>query len=68
VKDYPASEVYEAFRQRFRRIFVTALEKEWAFRRKLCLAAFPVFSQLIVELLRDIREVIQEGIPEWIAG
>jgi hypothetical protein len=29
VRDSPASDVYEAFRQRFRRIFVTALEKEW---------------------------------------
>src|ERR1700722_1192659 len=68
VRDSPASKVYEAFRQRFRRIFVTALEKEWAFRRKLCPTAFPVLSQLIVKVLRDIREVIQEGIPEWIAG
>ena len=28
VRDPPASEAYEIFRQRFRRIFVTALEKE----------------------------------------
>lgn len=56
------------FRQRFRRIFVTALEKEWPLRRKLCPAAFPVLSQLIVKVLRNIVKVIQEGIPEWIAG
>src|SRR5271170_2091387 len=56
------------FRQRFRRIFVTVLEKEWPLRRKLCPAAFPVLPQLIVKVLRNIREVIQEGIPEWIAG
>lgn len=63
VRDSPASGVYKTFRKRFIRIFITALEKEWGFGRKLCSAAFLVLLQLIVKVLRNSREVVQEGIP-----
>jgi hypothetical protein len=56
--------VYEIFRQRFRRIFATTVEKEWAFKRKLCPAAFSILPQLIVKVLENIREVVQEGAPK----